>query len=63
MQLVSYKDSLTNNIKCSLDAEFCPKGYPYERVSTHECLTNYSYTELLNDSVKINNIKNSLQDI
>ena len=58
-----YKDSLTNNIKCSSDAEFCPEGYPYERVSTHECLKNCSYTELLNDSVKINNIKNSLEDI
>ena len=58
-----YIDSLTNDIKCSSDKEMCPEGYPYERISTHECLKDCSYTELLNDSVKINNIKNSMEDI
>jgi hypothetical protein len=58
-----YTDSLTNDIKCSSDEEICPEGYPYERISTHECLNNCSYIELLNNSVKINNIKNSMEDI
>ena len=58
-----YTDSLTNDIKCSSDKEICPEGYPYERISTHECLNNCSYTELLNDSVKINNIKGSMKNI
>ena len=58
-----YTDSLTNDIKCSSDEEICPVGYPYKRISTHECLNNCSYIELLNNSVKINNIKNSMEDI
>ena len=58
-----YIDSLTNDIKSSSDNEICPEGYPYERVSTNECLNNCSYTELLNDSVKINNIKSSSKKI
>ena len=58
-----YIDKKDNNIKCTSDYDYCPEGYPYELTSTLECLSNCPYEALLNESVKINNINNFLDNI
>ena len=58
-----YKDTLNNKTIYLPNSEYCPKNYPYVKVLTNECISNCSVDELMDETVKINNIFNSIDNI